>query len=191
MTVQDKYEEQCILHEGWGGNSDMYEHMPVLKAYSRECNHITELGVRWVVSTWAFLAAKPQDLVCMDIVHPSHWGEEFRYRLDEVKKLSGDTNFKFIQADSLKVKLDPTDLLFIDTWHTYSQLTKELDIHAENVNKYIICHDTTSFADQGEDDLFPGIWKAIEEFLESNKGIWELKERRTNNNGLTVLQRVN
>ena len=98
MTVQDKYEEQCILHEGWGGNSDMYEHMPVLKAYSRECNHITELGVRWVVSTWAFLAAKPQDLVCMDIVHPSHWGEEFRYRLDEVKKLSGDTNFKFIQA---------------------------------------------------------------------------------------------
>ena len=35
-----------------------------------------------------------------------------------------------------------------------------------------------------------GLWKAIEEFLQNNKE-WVLKERFTNNNGLTVLEKLN
>jgi hypothetical protein len=35
-----------------------------------------------------------------------------------------------------------------------------------------------------------GIWPAVVEFLLSHKGEWRLKERFTNNNGLTVLERV-
>ena len=33
-----------------------------------------------------------------------------------------------------------------------------------------------------------GLWPAIEEFLEANSN-WELHERFTNNNGLTILKR--
>ena len=33
---------------------------------------------------------------------------------------------------------EKTDLLFIDTLHTYTQLTKELELHSKNVNKYML-----------------------------------------------------
>ena len=39
--------------------SDINEHLPTLRKYAEECDHITEMGVRWIVSTYAFLAAKP------------------------------------------------------------------------------------------------------------------------------------
>ena len=39
--------------------TDIREHLLTLMFYAFECKHITEMGVRDVVSTWAFLAAKP------------------------------------------------------------------------------------------------------------------------------------
>ena len=39
--------------------SDINEHMPTLYQFACTCSHITEMGVREVVSTWAFLNAKP------------------------------------------------------------------------------------------------------------------------------------
>ena len=35
------------------------------------------------------------------------------------------------------------DLTFIDTWHVYGQLKRELDKFSKITNKYIIMHDTT------------------------------------------------
>lgn len=88
--------------------------------------------------------------------------------------------------------IEPTDLLFIDTLHVYDQLKKELDRHAACVRQFIIMHDTTTFGEIGEPiDGSPnarGLWPAIEEFLESHCD-WQLRERFTNNNGLTVLSR--
>ncbi len=68
------------------------------------------------------------------------------------------------------------------------------------VSKYIILHDTTTYAHIGEPltsentftgevDLTKGLWDAVEEFLDSNNE-WIVYERYTNNNGLTVLTRV-
>ena len=39
------------------------------------------------------------------------------------------------------------------------------------------------------DEITKGLWPAISEFLEANQD-WKLKERYTNNNGLTILERV-
>jgi hypothetical protein len=37
-----------------------------------------------------------------------------------------------------------------------------------------------------------GLWTAVIDFLETEKGkIWDVKERFTNNNGLTILERRN
>jgi hypothetical protein len=102
------------------------------------------------------------------------------------------------------MEIEETDLLFIDTWHVYQQLKKEFELHADKSRKYIILHDTTTFGENGEGiastninivtgqiEAIPhkGLWPAVEEFLESNTK-WKLKERYTNNNGLTVLERV-
>ena len=44
----------------------------------------------------------------------------------------------------------PVDLLFIDTLHTFGQLTAELEAFASNTNLYIILHDMESFGKEDE-----------------------------------------
>ena len=82
-----------------------------------------------------------------------------------------------------------------------------MTVRIKITNKYIIMHDTTVDEWKGEsirmgsdvnkesemsgipvEEITKGLWPAIEEFLESNPD-WELLERFTNNNGLTVLRK--
>jgi cephalosporin hydroxylase len=165
--------------------------MPVLKRYTEECDHVTEMGVRWVISTWAFLEGNPKTLISYDIEYPEHHGGNLKEVEDAVAET--DINFKFIKADVLKIEMEPTDLLFIDTYHCYEQLKQELDLHASKAKKYIVFHDTTTFAycNEGEPTgSGKGIWPAIQEFLDSHSTEWVLHERLTNNNGLTIIKRL-
>ena len=170
--IDERFNQQCTTV------SDINEHLPILKKYASECSHITELGVRAIVSTWAFLSGRPKKLVSVDIYHPNHFGAN----LDEVYKVCKEENilFDFIQDSSLEIEIESTDLLFIDTIHWYAQLSKELKLHSNKVRKYIILHDTTSCYD----DLQP----AIDEFLNDNKN-WTVDLVLTSNSGLTVLRR--
>ena len=164
--------------------SDINEHLPTLASYASECEHITEMGVRYIVSTYALLMGKPERMISYDI-HMCNW-EPVR---DLVKE---DTDFHFAVANTLEIEIEPTDLLFIDTLHNYTQLKKELELHAKKVSKYIIFHDTTSFETVGESytgNPEKGIWPAIQEFLQLNPQ-WKLKERFTNNNGLTIIEKA-
>ena len=179
--------------------SDINEHIPTLMKYARQCDHITEMGVRWIVSTWAFLATSPNILISYDILEPSDWDRSANIQdvYDTAEK--NHLNFQFIQANVLNIEIENTDLLFLDTWHAYKQLKSELALHSNKVRKYIILHDTTTYAEKDEKSYEgwgsdwqgdgKGIWPAIEEFLTGNQ-TWELHERFTNNNGLTVLKRT-
>lgn len=172
--------------------SDIHEHLPVLKKYSEECDIVVEMGVRSIVSTWAFLAAKPKKLISLDIIHPMDYinHDPDGCNLDLVKELAdkNEIDFTFILGDSLKVTPIECDLLFIDTLHDYDQLKGELDLHSSSCRKYIILHDTTHFAERGETPGKEGIWRAVEEFIQSNKD-WVILERLVNNNGLTILKK--
>ncbi|MBA4057744.1 MAG: hypothetical protein C0490_23720, partial [Marivirga sp.] len=64
----------------------------------------------------------------------------------------------------------------------------ELQLHASQVKKYLILHDTETFGIRGEISEKMGLLPAIEEFLSDNK-MWTIKERFANNNGLTILKR--
>jgi hypothetical protein len=187
------YESQCNTP------SDINEHLPTLLKYAKECKHITEMGVRWVSSTWPLLLSNPKKMISYDIVrHP---------KIEEVIDLSKNYNldYQFIQSDVLTIEIEETELLFIDTLHTYNQLVCELDIHSDKCSKYIILHDTTSFGEVDEmiyehasneikniETKKQGLWNAILDFLETDKGkMWEVHERFTNNNGLTILKNKN
>lgn len=179
--------------------SDINEHVLTLKKYAEECDSVTEMGVRWVVSTFAFVFAHPKTLRSIDLFHPSHWGLAANSRIvfvENYAKANG-INFTFQTGDSSVIDIEETDLLFIDTLHRYGQLKIELKKHANKCKKYIILHDTTLFAFQDEeidyintnlDNSKIGLWPAVEEFLEENKN-WYVVEKRSNNNGLTVLGR--
>ena len=176
LTVEDllefNYNFACT------NRSDINEHIPVLTEYANECNHITEFGTRTGVSTWAWIGSKAKTIRCFDI--DKEVDKILKMHKEALKKLDKDFTFTCVSTIADKLDIEPTDLLFIDTDHTYEQCSKELKMHAHKVRKYLIFHDT---------NLFKDLNKAISEFLEDNKE-WKIKEVLTNNNGLTVLERT-
>jgi hypothetical protein len=181
--------------------SDINEHLETLKRYTEECEVVIEMGVRSIVSTWAFLAGGPKKLISLDLYNPSLFGGN----LQEVYGAAGNAGiqFSFVEQDSLTYNIDSCDLLFLDTWHDFLQLKKELTRHHHNVKKYIILHDTVSYGyvdeashdnmgtiNNVETNLPKGLWPAIEEFLYHNRN-WVIVEKKANNNGLTILKRIN
>ena len=165
-------------------HGDIHEHLDTLLSYAKQSESIVEMGTRYVVSTWSFVLGQPKKLICIDI-------DNVRHHLNPVVDIckSLDVDFQFIQGDILQVDIEETDLLFIDTLHTYNQLSKELNRHGNKAKKWIILHDTEIFGKVAEDGIDKGLQYAIDEFLTSNQN-WFIKEVFTNNNGLTVLERV-
>lgn len=179
--------------------SDINEHIPTIIKYGQECNHITEMGVRGILSTWAWLACVPKKFISYDLHNPAKWGGDIQSVYDTAEAYN--LNFEFIEADVLNIEIEETDLLFIDTWHHYNQLKAELAKHSYKAKKYICFHDTTSYEHKSEpttsENAFTeelrwdkGLWDAVTEFLEENKDTWKLKERYTNNNGFTIIERI-
>ena len=164
--------------------SDINEHLPTLLKYGKSVDHITEFGVRGGCSTVAWWHAAPESLRCYDIA-PCEVHDFLMLHVPNSDKF----DYKFFQANVLEIEIEETDLLFIDTYHTYDQLSKELELHGNKSRQYLIFHDTVTFGDRGEDGNKPGIMLAINEFLWDNKH-WSVKELFTNNNGLLVLKRT-
>lgn len=173
VLLEEEYLRRCSL------NTDIHEHLPTLRRYASMCDHITEFGVRAGNSTFAFLAAQPRMLVSYDI-------EPFA---DEALATAsrGQTDFVFRRADTTTMPtITSTDLLFIDTLHTYEQMQQELSLHASQAQRFLILHDTVAFGDHGEHGC-RGILPAIEEFVAG--GAFAVRERLDNNNGLMILER--
>lgn len=161
--------------------SDINEHLPVLRQLAESVEHVTEMGVRTGVSTRAFLAGA-KVLRSYDI----YLDAEVQQLFDIANSLGHDAVYR--QADVLTIGIDETDLLFIDTLHNYAQLRSELAKHSGQVRRYIVLHDTETFGFKDELGLGPGLQQAIDEFLAANNS-WRLRNKYTNNNGLTVLER--
>ena len=163
--------------------SDINEHLPVLRCYAEKVKHITEMGVRQGNSTIAFISGKPLKIISYDI-DDCCFAKELIFGC---KPLSSE--WIFIQSDVTQIEIEQTELLFIDTYHTYKQLKTELELHSARVEKYLIFHDVVTYGEIGEDGTLPGLQQAVIEFLENNK-MWEVKEYFPKNNGLLVLEKI-
>lgn len=159
--------------------SDINEHLPTLRQYVATCDHVTEFGVRSGNSTVALACGRPKYMVSYDInpMPPD--------LMDTIKK---EIDFHFFQRNVLGICIEPTDLLFIDTLHTYHQLCRELIHHSWAAHRYIILHDTMTFGLRGEDGMEPGLRQAIIDGLPRNQ--WHINRDDPHNNGLTVLERT-
>ena len=168
--------------------SDINEHVPTLRRFASECSHVTEFGVRSGNSTRAIMAARPARLVSYDISE-----NEFMTRLFSQEQGNG-YEYSYVLQDVLEAEIEPTQMLFIDTWHSYDQLSEELKLHAGKVSRYIILHDTVTYGLKGENcygkEATAGLWAALGEFFINNP-TWRVLEHFPNNNGLTVLVRSN
>lgn len=188
--------------------SDINEHLPTLYNYASNCESIIELGVRESVSSWAFVYGllnnnSNKKKILLNDISPC----------DITKLLAAtdnlDIDVKYEWKNDLELEItENVDMTFIDTWHVYAQLKRELDKFSVFTNKYIIMHDTTvdeiygetirldwDAVKQSENTGFPveeincGLGKAIIDFLNENPN-WKILEKYTNNNGLTILTKI-
>jgi hypothetical protein len=190
-------------------NEDIYEHFSTLKKYSQECESIIECGVRKCNSPWALvygllLNNSPHKKLLLNDINPT---DSITELLECTKDLHVDINFEWCNDLHLNLE-EQYDMVFIDTWHVYGQLKRELDKFSKITTKYIIMHDTVVDGVYGEtircklnaeqqsqefgipvDEINCGLQKAIDEFLSTNSD-WILHEHYTNNNGLTIIKKV-
>lgn len=181
-TLDAEYEYQLSCR----CESDINEHVPKLREYAEKCEHITEFGTRYGNSSIAFMRAYPKKFISYEV--------QYNDKIDYLKTLAKDCNInaEFRLEDVLKIEIEETDLLFIDTNHNSDQNSLEMSLHAHKARKFIIFHDSETFWEDGS-----GYWKgeghglrySIEPFLESHPE-WQIRERHTNNNGLLILERI-
>lgn len=163
-------------------NLDIQGHIATFVKYASQCSHITEMGVRGLNSTNVFLETKPKTLTSYDWDKPPFEVDREALKLAESKAEDLKVSFNFIVADTTSIQIEHTDLLYIDTWHTYEQLLLELFLHSSQTSKYLIAHDTNEL-------VFPGMTCAIEDFLNLNDH-WQMELMLVDLPGLTVLERV-
>jgi len=205
-TVIDSYNLLCKNSHPTKDSSDIMEHLPTLYNYAKECDSVFETGVRGSISSWAFYKgllesnSKNKKSLFMNDINECHINE----LLLVSKNFDIDIHYEWKNNLLLELKQN-YDITFIDTWHVYGQLKRELDKFSKTTNKYIIMHDTTVDETYGEtirvgwcaekqskdtgipvEEINKGLWPAVLEFLQNNQE-WYLKERFTNNNGLTIL----
>lgn len=179
--------------------SDINQHFDVLRRYAEETDTIVDIGVRGIVSTWALLAGLPKEMLSLDIQDPKKFGGD----INEVYRVAKEegVKYEFKIADSLTCNIPECDLMFLDTAHDFAQLKAELFRHHTKVKKYIILHDTATYAfkDEGVYNNIPeeqnvmghleGLIPAIENFTRAGFTGWYIHERFAHNNGLTILRK--
>ena len=165
--------------------SDINEHVEILKALADEVSHVTEMGTATGISTRAFLVSNVK-LRSYDLMLDERVSQLFTI----AQKIGKDV--QYTKADVLQIQIEETDFLFIDTWHVYDQLIEELRLHAPKVRKYIAFHDTQTYGTKGEireRTGSNGLLPAIIHYMIESGDQWKFKIHRTNNNGLTVIER--
>ena len=212
--LKEKFTQLC------NSPSDINEHLPTLKLYAQECSSVFETGVRGVVSSYALLYGLVENT--NNTNKKIFLNDIMQCDIFEFKKLAeaNSISVKYEWINNLELEFLPGetyDLTFIDTWHVYGQLKRELDKFSKITNKYIIMHDTEIDGIHGEtmrgtcpfqnyyrtnrldivanmtkipkNEILNGLQPAIDEFVIANKD-WVIIKQYKNNNGLTILKKI-
>lgn len=185
---------------------DINEHLFTLCDYAKRSESICELGVRSGISTAAFALGLARNHRQTKLLHCVDIEDCGNTKSLTLAKASG-IDAVFVQGDSAKIQIPEVDLLFIDSWHCYGHLKRELAKHHGQVKKWIVLHDTVVYGRFGEsvrwqsdlieqsaatgysiDEIYKGLMFAVEEFLASHSQ-WEIELFHEHNHGLTVLKR--
>ncbi len=174
--------------EQLGKSSDIAAHLPLLKFLASQCDTACEFGVRFCASTSALISGARRKVVGYDL----HSNGDIVYLQSLGARNLLPCCFEFHQGNTLTAPpIEQTDLLLIDSLHTFDQVDGELTRHAHQVSRFLCFHDTSPFS-QGNvsvdrpDEL--GIIPAIDKFLAENPQ-WKKVYEVDYCHGLTVLEK--
>lgn len=163
MSLADDFARVCATP------SDIQSHLPrfVEMVDDLDATHVIELGTRTGVSTiaWLYALERRGRLTSVD--------------LDPQPPIGEYDHWTFIQGDDLApgvlARMEPADIVFLDTSHWYENTVAELEAYLPFVRPggRIVCHDTQLRRPEGSPPrpLFP-VRTAIKQFVEKHKFEW-------------------
>jgi hypothetical protein len=146
--------------------SDINEHLRLLAELATGLD-VVEIGFRTGISSRAILSTC-RSLHSIDIADC------------DIGELADNPKFRFTKGNSKNFDIGVCDMLFIDGDHSYEGVRTDLS-KSFRVTKMIALHDT-------DGKKFPGVRKAVFEFLDQNPH-WMLLHDRLFNHGLMVIAR--
>lgn len=174
--------------------SDIQLHLPILQYFASKCESAVELGVRDGHSTVALMTGlgkspkgKEASLISYDI--------ETTKFVEDMMKCMGEWPCKWLFKERSSIEppaIEETDLLFLDTLHTFVHISQELAIHGRQAKKYLVYHDTTTCGARdlsGSNPNAIGILPAIMDFMDKYPNEYVVAYDSSECNGLLVLER--
>lgn len=126
-SVEDWYAYAQRINDGHTG-----PHLPRLRALAEGLPLAIEFGVRRGASSSALILGA-QHVISYDITETP----EAR----RLQALAG-SRWTYYHGSSLEAPVQPCDLLFVDSLHTYLQCDAELRRHADSVGRWLVFHDS-------------------------------------------------
>ena len=174
--LQEFYDSIRLCHENAHGQDYTAQH-DVIKLKASECQTYRELGIMQGATAAAAALAGYEKLHLIDIsIQPF---KPYISLFDSIKP-----KVTIEERSSIRYKpneLEKVDFLLIDSLHRDGHLKKELSIHAQRVNKYILFHDTF---------VKKELQGVIDKFVKANYREWTLVEYYQENVGYTLIKRI-
>lgn len=203
QTLEEAFAHFCISDQGIAEHEMSPNQIWTIVQIAAQCSSAVEFGVRRGVSTLsiAFGLANSESPTAWfnsyDIVKSSD-----SIDMEAYTKAAKDANVsaKFILANSRKVEIPETDLLFVDSYHSYSHFMEEMRLHSHRARKYIIMHDSSQSGTFGLQDQKEGydqdhdyknhdkegMYNAAMDFAKMYSEDWEIFLHDNSAEGLTV-----
>jgi len=147
-------------------------HMPAIRYFASQSRVIVELGMNGGNSSRGLISGRPEIFITCDI--------KAQATSTHLKNLcnANKIDFTFFLKKSIEIEIPNSDLLFVDSNHSYGNVIKELTLHAPKINKFILFHDTD----------FGGVTGAINQYFDKNRE-WHLVYETKVDHGLSVYQK--
>lgn len=189
MTIEDVYAQHCQ------GRTAMAPHLPRLRSLATGYELAVEFGVKHGASSAALLLGASH-VISFDVVETP--------QARQLQALAGD-RWEYRIQDSRRAFVPECQLLFIDSLHTYAQVSDELEAHAHKVKRYLVFHDSLTFGSIGAkgesgEQLWTyqrgvsvplealGIRPAIDELMVRDPS-WHIVAHDVTSHGLLILER--
>ena len=173
----------------------MTAHLPRLRALATGYDLAIEFGVKHGASSTALLLGARQ-VISYDVVATP--------QARALQTVAG-ARWDYRIQDSRTAPPTACDLLFIDSLHTYAQVSAELRRHAVGVRRCLVFHDTITFGSIGANgESGKWIWRqepgvavtrdhlgirpAIDELMIADRS-WQIAAHYADSHGLLVLER--
>lgn len=177
-SLEDYYNKLVKMKDSVPKPITNVEYHKVVTELMKECDSFTEFGMCQGPTLAAAMFTHPKKVRGYDITF--EWFGLAKKFFEEYAK-QHNIDFKVFQKNTAACsEISETDMLHIDSKHTYKHAKEELNRHAHKVKKYILFHDTT---------LAPGIYKAIEEYIQNVDNSWKIIKKSEVGVGYTVIKR--